>query len=297
MRLPRLTSHAGYSLVEMIVVLPIMTITLIAIFSLVHENLRQVTRLNTESRLRINAESALYTIRDDIQNLISFHGMNPPITPDVHIPDTFSGPIYTDRWMGIQHATWISSDSYLTRAIIYTEPAYTAPPQDPSRQLIYRANTPNSCTEIAAGTADGLNEYAINTIIIFPRDNIIWKRTLTEDPSTLCGTNYKKTSCAATDTRGGPGDLCEADDTPLITTGVNTIYLNFPVTITYYTYYGSTTTLKTYQAPIELGTLYDGGNYGPFARVTRINLTIGLTQDHPDGEITATASIDLRRTN
>lgn len=282
-RFMRRPSQRGYSLIEMMIVLPIMTITLVAIFMLVHENLRQLSRLNTESRLRINAESTLSSMRDDIQNVIFFLGMNPANNPDAHIPAGHAGPTYTDRWGAIQ-ATG-SPLTYTPRAFIFLEPAYTGPPGDPARQLIYRANTPNSCTEIANGTADGLNEFSTNTIIIFAKDNTIWKRTLTEDPATMCGTNYKQTSCAPTDTRGGSGDLCVADDVPLVR---DVTLTNFPFQAVYYNYEGN---------EMSMAELYDTGFYGPFAKVNRVNLTLNLVKLTADDPITASANLDVRRTN
>lgn len=278
-----LSSHRGYSLVELMIVLPIMTITLVAIFGLVHDNLRQVTRMNIESRLRINAETTLLTLRDEIRNVVFFYGANPTNTPDAHIPAGYAGPVYTDRWGAIREEG--SPATYITQAFIYSEPAYTAPLNDPSRQLLYRANTPNSCADLASGAADGLNEFATNTIVIFAKDNTLWKRTLTEDPAAICGVNYKKTSCASTDTRGNPGDFCEADDIPLVRDITTT---TFPIDVKSYSYEG-------YQMTNE--ELYSLGFYGPFAKANRVNLTLNLVKETADAPITASATIDFRRTN
>lgn len=166
--------QAGFTLVELVVVAPMVMIAIAIILSYILSMFLVTGEKNAKILMQAEAQTALFTLRDDVMFANYFQGELPPGHSDPHKSGGWS--------------------AYYDNALMFTEAAYTANRQSQDRQLVYVSNTPNPCGD---GSPEG-NNYSVNTIILFVDDNTLYRRVIVPDQSGNCLATYRQQTCPET---------------------------------------------------------------------------------------------------
>lgn len=174
-RLARAT-QAGFTLVEILIVLPIISIILLTMMDF---TIQQYAKMHTETsraNLQLEAETMLLDLEDELLFTTEY---SPVLLSD--LSDTYAP---SGGW-----TAYTNPDT-----LIVYETALTAPRRDPDREFVYK-NT-YGCT----GSNSKYNPIAINNLIYFTTDNptdnykTLYRRTIIPTYNT-CNTNYKIRTC------------------------------------------------------------------------------------------------------
>ena len=180
----------GYTLVELLVVMPIMVLSVAVLATYLITLYGRLLEQNGRLELNITAQQALFNTRDDLFFANRFAGTKQTDTTDVNQP--------SGGWNAITH-----------NALIIWENAYTANRQTASRQLVYKNNEPYAC----ASPSITDNQYSTNTVILFLSSNKLYRRVLVPDQTANCATTFRLQSCPeASATVSCPADTVIAED-------------------------------------------------------------------------------------
>ncbi len=180
--------QSGFTLLEVVIIIPIMILTvavLVAFLITVYGNLLSK---NVSLQLAAEAQSALFSMRDDMYYAVRFASTNQVDTTDPNAPS----------------GGWNAANQ---NALIVYEAAYTAPREIAARQLVYKKDMPNPCN----GTEIGQNQYSTNTLIYFVSGSTLYKRVLVPDQTKNCLSTYRLQSCPVAG-GGCPQDVAVASD-------------------------------------------------------------------------------------
>jgi type II secretory pathway pseudopilin PulG len=164
----------GFTLVELLVVAPVMILTIIIMMTYLFNQYGQLTQEGASLRLTTDSQLLTLSIQDDVFFASSFDTTSNPILDDPHEP--------SGGW------------NYDTNpeTLIISLPALTKSNRDPDRDPVYVDTV--GCE---AGTIEE-NSVLHNNVILFAQGTNLYKRTLTA-PSNLatCGESYEKQTCPA----------------------------------------------------------------------------------------------------
>ncbi len=168
-----LQSSRGFTLVEMLVVAPILMLTIVLTISYLFNQYGQLTKQSSEVNLRVEAQTISFNMQDDIFFASAFvKNINPNLV-DSNEP--------SGGW------------SYNTtpQTLIISTAALTTNKKDQARSPVY-INT-LGCSPDATKEQ---NTILQNNIIYFVNGTNLYKRTLTAPASmATCGTSYQKQTC------------------------------------------------------------------------------------------------------
>ena len=180
----------GFTMVELLVVLPIVTLIIIIVFNYMFVSYSAMLQENAEANLRLEGEVMLFDLEDELLFTTDYAETKSSDLSDSYAP--------TGGW------TYNTNPDTL---IIY-ETSLTAPRRDPNREFVYKNQY---------GCGSSYNPIATNNLMYFTQQNTnnpyktLYRRTLIPQYS-VCGTNYKKQSCPAANV--GTGN-CQVADTKL----------------------------------------------------------------------------------
>lgn len=162
----------GFTLVELLVVAPVMIVTIVIMMSFLFNQFGQLTQEGAELRLVTDAQLITLTMQDDVFFASAFASEKNSNLEDAFAP---SG--------GWQYDT--DPDTFIISA-----PALTHSNRDPDREPVY-INTEGCDPEVI-----GENSPLQNNVIYFADSTNLYKRTLTA-PNSLatCGVSYEKQTC------------------------------------------------------------------------------------------------------
>lgn len=164
----------GFTLVEVVVVLPMMLITLAAIGALLMNVYVSLSEKTGRLEMELEGQSTLFAMRDDLFYATRFAGTNQSDTTDAFEP--------TGGWNAIRD-----------KALIVYEASYTKNRQSVDRKLIRKDNSPKPCSSIDVDQ----NNYSINTIIYFQQGSNLYRRVLIPDQANNCDITYRQQTCPA----------------------------------------------------------------------------------------------------
>ncbi len=185
----RLREQGGFTLVEMLVVVPIYVLIVMVMFGVLIDQYGELIKQNSRVRLQAEAQSLLLTIEDEILFATEYRE-----TKLSNLTDYFEP---SGGW------------NYNTNpdTLIINETALTADRRDPDREFVFNPHPFFGCAYPYT--------IAFDNLIYFTQDNpddsfkTLYKRTLVPDPSSVCQTNYKVQTCPA----GNIGTYnCQRDD-------------------------------------------------------------------------------------
>lgn len=166
-------SEKGFTIVELLVVLPIYILVVMVTFSSLLSRYGQLLKEAATANLRLEAETSLVVLEDELIFATDFGEVKSSDLTDAYAP--------TGGW------TYNTNPDTL---IIY-ETALTAGRRDPDRDFVYKN---------VYGCNSGSNPIAINNLVYFTKQNTnnsyktLYKRSIVPTYS-LCQTNYRKKSC------------------------------------------------------------------------------------------------------
>lgn len=219
-----LPKTAGFTLIEVLIIAPVVIIVISGFVALMIALTSDVLSTREQSVLAFETQDALDRIEQDTrlttQFLVSSGAQTAPQGSDSNF--TGSAPF--------------SSTNSLIMGGLTTDKN----PVDSTRQLIYYAKQPNDC-----GSLQVYNRVFQAKIVYFIKNGSLWRRSLvppyntnaTADDNTVCSTPWQRNSCSP----GSSGALCETNDVEVMR-GVKTF------TVKYYTAPGNTTDIGSAQA-------------------------------------------------
>lgn len=186
----RVTRDSGFTLVELLVVVPSTVIVIAVLAALLISLFGNLLVKNGRMELEINTQSALFELRDDAFFAVRFAGDNQTGTTDAYAPG--------GSWNGVQD-----------KALIIYEASFNANRQSASRKLIYERDQPYPCNDAAINE----NQYSLNTLIYFLNGTTLYRRVLIPDQTANCETTFRRQTCpAANATASCPADTVIAEN-------------------------------------------------------------------------------------
>lgn len=199
--------EAGFTLVEVLIMSPIMIVAIVIIMSYLFNQYGQLTQQGAQVNLNVEAQNIVFSMQDDIFFSQAFVQDKNTNLVDNNAP--------TGGW------------SYNTtpQTLLLSSPATTANPRAENRQIVYIDTL--GCDD----TVKEDNSVLYNNIIYFTSGTNLYKRTIsTPDGMSTCGTSFQKTSCPA----ASASDTCPVDR--LLTDKLNSVA---------YTYYDTNNNVVT----------------------------------------------------
>ena len=212
----------GFTLVEMLVVAPIVIIVITGLVAAMVAMVGDALAANSRAVTAYDTQDALERIEQDVRIAVNFMDKFDYMTaPQGRDGDTgaFS---FTDN-----------------KDLILTQQATTGSPYDSSRALVYYKDQPAGCSEDLS-TNNTLNTRAI----YYLRNGSLWRRSIVDawnnnsvtDSDTVCGNPWQRDSCPLGSTMStAPAATCNTTDEELLKNVT-------AFTPTFYTGNGSTTT-------------------------------------------------------
>ncbi len=168
----RQIGRKGFTLVELLVIAPVLMVTIIIMMTFLFDQFGQLTQEG--SRLRLVTESQLVTLsmQDDVFFASAFMSSLNPGLVDVHEPS----------------GGWANDTDPQT--LIVSVPALTGSNRDPDRQPVY-VDTEGCEAEVLE-----TNAPLLNNVIYFAEGTNLYKRTVSAPEGVAtCGTSYDKQTC------------------------------------------------------------------------------------------------------
>lgn len=165
----------GFTLVEILVIAPIVILVIGAFVTTIVSLTGQVLSSRESNNLTYNIQDALNRIEQDIKISNKFLAIN---NLDLGVLTPPQG--YDNNILNFNNVS-----TTLPNALILEEYAITSNPASSTRNLVY-LNTPNLCNSLLLTQ----NQPMKINIVYFVKDNILWRRTIM--PS-----NYKTAGCDA----------------------------------------------------------------------------------------------------
>lgn len=208
----RLESNRGFTIIEMVVIMPIIMLSLAILVSALFGQYAQLVESSAKLNLKVEGQAILIGLQDDIE-----------------FADSFGSAIRSD--LSDTYASDYTSALSANRMII-NSPALTASHRDSNRTTVYK----NQVGCAAADLTD--NDIVYDNIIYFIKSGTLYKRFLTyptPNGNETCGTNFVKKSCPSSVTLS---TACPSYDR-VLSTHIDTLVL------TYYTANNTVTTDPT----------------------------------------------------
>lgn len=182
----QLNKQRGFTLVELLVISPIILVTAIGAVTFLFNQYGALVRQNGELNLQLEAQNILFGLQDDLWYANQFTNTKNDNLEDAYEP---------------QPGGWMHNTTPPT--LIISTAALTTNRRDPNRQPVYINES--TCTP---PDGDGANSVLYNNVIYFVSSTNLYKRTLSAPPELpTCGTSYYKQSCPAENSSAS----CRAD--------------------------------------------------------------------------------------
>lgn len=174
------TSSKGFTLVEVLVVIPIVILVIATIVGAMTLLSGDALVANQRIRLTESVQSALSAIEQDVRMSYTIMNTSANIPSPQGVGSNFTG-------------TGAFADN--TKYLVLELPATDASPySNATRNLVRRANTPNPC-----GASSEVNTTFTVQVIYFVSNSVLYRRTYVPDfiASDLCSTPWQQNSCTA----------------------------------------------------------------------------------------------------
>lgn len=228
-------SNRGFTLVEVLVVAPIVILLIGAFISAIVSMTGAVIASRGSGMLSVNIQDALNHIDLDVKSSASYlatNSISPLTTPQGYNDDT------TDFKN-------VTSDSSIGSMLILSSYSTSSNPLNSSQNIVYESSQPYACSSPLINT----NPPVIYNIVYFVKNNNLWRRVILPSnySSISCvagviGTPWQRPSCAP----GRNDALCKSQD-ELLVAGVQPA----DFTINYYTSADSSNPLSDASNPIK----------------------------------------------
>lgn len=162
----------GFTLVELLVVAPILMVTIVVMMSFLFNQLGQLTQEGARIRLVTDAQAITFSMQDDLLFASNFNSEINPGLEDTHAPD----------------GGWDYNTTPET--LIVSVPALTTSNRDANREVVYIDSV--GCDDSVVEE----NGVLLNNVIFFIEGTNLYKRTVSAPESVAtCGESYEKQTC------------------------------------------------------------------------------------------------------
>lgn len=276
----------GFTLVEMLVVAPIVILLISGFIALIVNVTGEVLASRASNVLSYNVQDALNRIERDVKMSSAFLAVN-----DIDISTTkqgYGGTVSTGSTVNFTNVDKTSSSgspaSLILRAAATTRNPLNASVSD--NDLVYLAGSPNACTTYATYSS---NTPMFTNIVYFVQDNALWRRTIMpvnyNNPSVRCGdAPWQVPSCIEGYTSALT--FCQTNDEKIIV-GVSST--NFVMQ-----YFANSSTTTSDTASVNSGST-DATRNAALANTPSVNVTITANQTVAGRDISRTASMRVTR--
>lgn len=249
---------AGFTLVEMLVIAPIVILMIGGFIGLMVTMVGGVMVTRDENQMMFDSQNALNSIEQDTRLSIQFMSATTGTQSPQGTSSNFTG---TGEFNN-------TSNTLILRTL-----ATDKNPSDSSRQLVYYANQPNAC-----GSSQSSNQIYALTVVYFIKDGSLWRRsimplnntTAPSDINTVCNAPWQLNSCSP----GYSATRCQTNDVEMMR-GVTSM------AVKYYSDPASTTDLGASNASVA----------------SSIDVTINGNKDVAGRNIATTQSIIATKLN
>lgn len=185
-----ITNNFGFTLIEILVITPVVMITVILTMGYLFNQYGELTQQGAQINLKTQAQSISFSMQDDV-----FFATNFVSDKNANLSDTYAPP-----------GGWYSNTNPPT--LILSTTALTQSRRNATRNPVY-INTLGCSPEDVKIQNDELQ----NNIIYFVSGTTLFKRILTAPVAmSTCGTSYVKQNCpAANATTSCPADIVMTD--------------------------------------------------------------------------------------
>jgi Tfp pilus assembly protein PilV len=193
------SSTAGFTLIEMLIIAPIVILALGGFIALMVTMVGNVLSTRDQTNMTYQSQDALNRVEDDIRLSAQFL--------------TTTGALISPQ--GKNDSTTAFTNGARDTLILYTL-ATTKNPADSTRELVYYKNQPYDC-----GSQKIFNQVSFNKVIYYIKNNSLWRRTVvptyntnaTVDSETVCAAPWQQNSCSP---GYAGGTRCETNDIELM---------------------------------------------------------------------------------
>jgi type II secretory pathway pseudopilin PulG len=218
------TRSKGFTLVEMLVIAPVVILVIGGIIALMVNLVGDVLVTRDRNAMTYDIQDALDRIEQDTRLSNLFLTTTGTLTTPQGSNNNFTG----------------TSAFTNTSSLILSANTTDKNPTDSTRQLIYYANQPNAC-----GSSETFNALLASKIIYFIKGTSLWRREVlptwntnaTVDANTVCDPPWQRNTCSP----GYSAALCQTDDSEVMQ-NISSLSVN------YYTDASSTTPLAAASA-------------------------------------------------
>lgn len=178
-------SAEGFTLVELLVIGPILMVTVLTVTTFLFNEFGAITQQNSQLNLQLEGQNILFALQDDVWYANAFTSNINDNLIDQYAPQ----------------GGWNSATTPPT--LITSTPSLTKSHRDPARQPVYVNES--TCTP---PDGNGANSALYENVVYFVSGNNLYKRVITA-PATLaiCGIPFYKQNCPATHA----SSTCKAD--------------------------------------------------------------------------------------
>lgn len=183
----------GFTLVEMLVVAPVVILVIGGIIALMVNVIGDVLITRDRSAMTYNIQDALDRIEQDTRLSNEFLTTTGTLTTPQGSNNNFTGTAAFTN----------------TSNLILSANATDKVPTDTTRQIIYYANQPNAC-----GSTQSFNTIFSTKIIYFIKSSSLWRREVVPSwtASTVCASPWQRNTCSP----GYTAALCQTNDTEIM---------------------------------------------------------------------------------
>lgn len=197
-------STRGFTLVEMLVVAPIVILAIGAFVTVMVAMTGQVIATRSENVMAYDTQNALDQMEQDVKLSGAFLANNDFTlqSPQGYTDSTGTTASFENANTDATRGTMLILRSFMT----------DKNPLDPARSIVYTNQPSSSCD---SGVVTGNQPFTQN-IVYFVKNNTLWRRTLVQQGAsapTLCSTPWQLPSCTPGVTRGS---YCKVDDERLL---------------------------------------------------------------------------------
>lgn len=268
---PTHSEQKGFTLIEMLVVAPIVILAIGAFLTVIISMTGEVLSSRASNTLSYDIQDALTRIDQDVKLSSTFLAQN-SITLNATEQQG-----YNNDATNFTNIDGTSGTSLILNSVVTNDN-----PTSASAGVVYLANQPNAC----ASSDVKLNKPLTMNIVYFVKDNALWRRTIM--PSNLpsapvtCSSPWQQASCATGYT---PGNLCKTNDVKLVDGVTNNTF-----SISYFSNPSSTTpnTVVSTDPSAEV-------RNAAFTAIPTVNVSISSSQTVAGRTIERSASIRSTR--
>lgn len=197
-------SVRGFTLVEMLIIAPIVIIVISGFVALMITLVGDVLITRDQNSMTFEAQDALDRIEQDTRLSTQFLTTTGSLTAPQGSDNNFTGT-----------AAFTNPSNTLILSVLATD----ANPADATRRLVYYVNQPNPC-----GSLQTYNRVFLIKIVYFIKSNALWRRSLvpdynfnvTPDSQTLCQTTstgvWQQNTCSP----GYTASRCKTNDAEIM---------------------------------------------------------------------------------